>query len=272
MLSHVRHEASGTPYGYGSLLHMTALPVRARVEGRRLRRNQWLRLPEGRATGHAVKPVPYLSIYEQLLGPLRRRTFTLLELGVWGGHSLEMWRDAFSKATIVGVDLMPPDLDLGPRVHIIRGDQTDAALMQHLRMEHAPEGFDVIIDDASHIGVTTARSIQILYAEHLRPGGLYCIEDWGTGYMPDWHDGGQLSTRLDVRNLDISTTPMQDGVAAPISMTSHDIGVVGVIKRLVDHTASGTVRFAQPNMAGETLAIESMSVWDGVVVLRKTDT
>jgi hypothetical protein len=30
-----------------------------------------------------------------------------------------MWRDAFPLATIVGVDLAPPDIDLGPRVHIV---------------------------------------------------------------------------------------------------------------------------------------------------------
>jgi hypothetical protein len=245
---------------------MIPFTARVRIEGRRLRRHQWLRLPENRAAGHAVKPTPYLSIYEQLLAPLRRRTFTLLELGVWGGHSLEMWRDAFPKATIVGVDLMPPDLDLGPRVHIIRGDQSDAELMQRLRNEYAPGGFHVIIDDASHIGITTARSIQILYAEHLRPGGLYCIEDWGTGYWPDWHDGGPMEAQLDVQNLDINE-PYGENAAL---MSSHDLGIVGLVKRLIDHAASGTVRFAQPDVVGDVLAIDSMAVWDGIVALRKS--
>jgi hypothetical protein len=35
---------------------------------------------------------------------------------------------------------------------------------------------------------------------------------------------------------------MQDGVATPIAMPSHDIGAVGMVKRLIDHTAGGTVR------------------------------
>lgn len=133
---------------------MTARTVRARIKGRCSQRHQWLRLPENRPTGIAVKPTPYLPIYEQLLAPLRRRKFALLELGVWGGHSLEMWRDAFPRATVIGVDLTPPDLDLGPRVHIMRGDQADAELMQRLRNEYAPSGFDIIIDDASHMGIT----------------------------------------------------------------------------------------------------------------------
>ncbi len=259
------HEAALSSCGYGSPRHMTSFTARARIEGRRLRCHQWLRLPKNRPTGVAVKPTPYLPIYEQLLAPLRRRKFSLLELGVWGGHSLEMWRDAFPRATVVGVDLTPPGIDLGPRVHIIRGDQTDAALMQRLRNEYAPDGFDVIIDDASHMGITTARSIQILYA-HLRPGGLYCIEDWGTGYWPDWHDGGPIEAHLDVQNLDVAE-PYGDHAAL---MSSHDLGIVGLVKRLVDHTASGTVRYAQPDVVGDILAIESMSVWDGIVALRKS--
>ncbi len=249
---------------------MADLTLGARSLGRHLRTRGWLRLPDNRAIGHAVKPLPYLPIYEELLAPFRRRSFTLLELGVWGGHSLEMWRDAFPRATIVGIDLIPPDIALGNRVHIIRGDQTDPALMQRTREEFAPKGFDVIIDDASHIGITTARSLQILYPRHLRPGGLYCIEDWGTGYMPDWHDGGALAVPLDTRQLDSTAVSMTDGVTTPIPMPSHDSGVVGLVKRLVDHTAAGTVQAVQDASVHETLAIESMSVWNGVVALRKS--
>ncbi len=232
-------------------------------------RQGWLRLPADRPTEEAVKPAPYLPIYERLLAPLRRRSFALLELGVWNGHSLEMWRDAFPRATVIGVDLQPPEMDLGSRVHIIQGDQTDAALIQRVRDDYAPGGFDVIIDDASHIGVVTARSLQVLYSHHLRPGGLYCIEDWGTGYLLDWHDGGPMVAPLDLQSLDAASAAIQSGTDAPISMPSHDLGLVGLVKRLIDHTASGTVRFAQPDAVGETLAIESMSVWDGIVALRK---
>ena len=121
---------------------------------------------------------------------LRDRSFALLELGVWKGDSLAMWRDCFPGATIVGVDMLPPDLELGPRVTIVQGDQTDGELLARLRDEHAPDGFEVIIDDASHLGELSAESLAVLYTRHLRPGGLYFIEDWGTGYLTDWVDGG----------------------------------------------------------------------------------
>ena len=73
-----------------------------------------------------------------------------------------------------------------------------------------------------------------------------------------------------LRSLIALSTPMQTDVAAPMPMPSHDIGVVGLVKRLVDHTASGTARAAQPVSAiGDVLAIESMTVQDGIVILRK---
>jgi hypothetical protein len=226
-------------------------------------------LPDGAAGDIGVKPPPYLPIYEQLLGHLRRRKFTLLELGVLGGDSLQMWRDAFPRATVIGVDLKLPELHLGERVHLVHGDQGDATVMQRIRHDLAPGGFDVIVDDASHVGISTARSLKALYAEHLRPGGLYCIEDWGTGYMLDSWDGGPLATRVEIENLDSATAVLQVGVNAPIPMPSHDAGVVGLVKRLVDHTARTTVRVGQPDAVGDALAIASMTVWDGIVVLRK---
>ncbi|MHB8235060.1 MAG: class I SAM-dependent methyltransferase [Solirubrobacteraceae bacterium] len=252
---------------------MTSLTSQLRSKADALRnrpqRDGWLRLPEHRETDNGVKPPPYLPIYEQLLGSLREQEFSLLELGVWGGHSLEMWRDAFPRATVVGVDLQPPEVDLGPRVHILAGDQSDPALMQRARDAHAPEGFQVIIDDASHLGITSARSLQALYREHLRPGGLYCIEDWGTGYLPDWPDGGPLRpARLDVANLDAAdAAPEAEG--APAAMPSHDLGMVGLVKRLIDHSAAGSIRYGQADSVGEALEIETMSIWDGIVVLHK---
>jgi len=58
-----------------------------------------------------------------------------------------------------------------------------------VRSETAPEGFDIIIDDCSHIGEFTAVSFWHLFDRHLKPGGLYVIEDWGTGYMRGTPDG-----------------------------------------------------------------------------------
>lgn len=226
----------------------------------------WLALPPRDDADVAVKPAAYLPAYEELLAPLRDQPISLLELGIWTGDSLEMWRDCLPQATVVGVDLQPPDLDLGERVVIARGDQSDGAFLHGLRAAHAPGGFDVIIDDASHLGQLTARSLQHLYSEHLKPGGLYVIEDWGTGYLPSWPDGASIGAPLDVENLDAGHPLPDEG---GISMPSHDVGMVGVVKRLVDHVAAGTIAALTPALAGPVLPIDSMTIRDGLVVLRK---
>jgi hypothetical protein len=227
----------------------------------------WLALPPRPGADVGVKPLPYLPIYEELLAPLRHDTFCLLELGVWKGDSLEMWRDAFEAATIVGLDLKAPDVALGPRVHVVSGDQSDRALMDNIRFKFAPEGFDVVIDDASHLGMLTARSLQALYQNHLKPGGLYVIEDWGTGYWSDWPDGAAPATVLSVTGLDTETK--QQSVAAGSRFPSHDAGMVGVIKRLIDHIGWGDIASHGPDRVTDVLEIECMRVHHGLVILKK---
>jgi SAM-dependent methyltransferase len=248
----------------------TAVASAAHAASRHARRRGWLELPPRDDVDVSVKPLPYLDIYERVLAPYRFRRCSLLELGVWGGDSLAMWRAGLPRATIVGLDLDPPDLDLGERVKLVRGDQTDAAVLQRARADHAPNGFDIIIDDASHLGVTTARSLQRLYREHLRPGGVYCIEDWGTGYLSTWPDGQELTGMVGSDELDRSPSDPEPGGDGPIHLPSHDVGMVGLVKRLVDHVAAGTTLAHLATEHVDTpLDIAAMEVYDGVVVLRK---
>ena len=156
----------------------------------------WLRMPEREEWDPSTKPPAYLPMYEELLEPLRHvGPFAMLELGVWTGESLQMWRDAFTEATVVGVDLNHVEIDLGPRVHFEQGDQSDPVFLETIRHRHAPAGFELVIDDASHQGELSARSLRHVFSHHLRPGGLYIIEDWGTGYTPTWPDGATFRAR-----------------------------------------------------------------------------
>jgi SAM-dependent methyltransferase len=242
----------------------------ARAASRHSRRRGWLELPPRDDVDVSVKPVPYLEIYERVLAPLRYRRCSILELGVWGGDSLAMWRNGLPRATIVGLDLEPPDIDLGRRVHIVRGDQTDGELLRRVRAEHAPDGFHAIIDDASHLGVTTARSLQRLYRDHLRSGGVYCIEDWGTGYLPNWPDGAEIDGVVRSEELDRSPVSADAEAGGPVRLASHDVGMVGLVKRLVDHVAAGTtLAHLAPEHVDDPLAIAAMDVYDGIVVLHK---
>jgi hypothetical protein len=237
---------------------------------RRTQRRGWLKL--GGAPGDVtVKPLDYLPVYEEILGGLRNRAFSLLELGVWKADSLVMWRDAFPRATIVGLDLAPPAVDLGPRVHIATGDQGDAELLHRTAAAYAPDGFEVIIDDAAHAGVPAARSLQALYGPHLRRGGFYVIEDWATGYVPSWPDGADPEAVVGTAGLaDVVEVAREGGEGAAQRMASHDYGMVGLVKRLIDHAAAGPLAVHQPQWVNEPLAIEWMRVNGGMVILKKS--
>ena len=98
----------------------------------------------------------YLEKYESYFHHLTDRKINLLELGIKRGGSLLMWRDYFKNGQIIGLDIDPVDsIDSGDRIHVFQGLQQDKGILNKIRKETAPDGFDIIIDDASHIGELT---------------------------------------------------------------------------------------------------------------------
>jgi hypothetical protein len=101
-----------------------------------------------------------------------------------------MWRGYFSAGRIVGIDIKPVSLqDEFGRISFFQGAQQDTELLDRVAASTAPAGFDVIIDDASHTGELTRTSFWHPFDNHLKPGGIYVIEDCGTGYWSKWLDG-----------------------------------------------------------------------------------
>jgi len=115
----------------------------------------------------------------------------LLELGVAQGESLKTFARYFEHGRIIGVDVEDRGLDFSshPNVRFEVGDQRDAERLSEVCARHAPDGLDIIIDDASHVGAWSLQSYRALFP-FLKPGGFYIVEDWATGYWTDWPDGG----------------------------------------------------------------------------------
>jgi hypothetical protein len=135
----------------------------------------------------------YLDKYAPMLEPWVGKSITLLEFGILKGGSLRLWHDYFPFSKIVGVDLkLPEGFQPVDNIHMYEGNQADTKFLSEVANEMAPGGFDIIIDDASHIGRLTKISFWHLFENHLKPGGLYVIEHWGTGYWEDWPDGKSL--------------------------------------------------------------------------------
>jgi hypothetical protein len=96
-------------------------------------------------------------------------TLRVLEIGAGDGAGMEMFRSIFETSQVYGVD-NEPTREVIPNV--IVADQDDPALPSRV-----PGPWDVIVDDASHQGGPTSRTLAIMWPT-LRPGGYYVIEDW----------------------------------------------------------------------------------------------
>jgi hypothetical protein len=212
----------------------------------------------------------YLRNYEHYFGELRDREVRLFELGIKEGGSLYLWRDYFERGLIVGLDVEAVRLDdASGRIRTYQGMQQDTELLDRIARANAPAGFDIIIDDCAHIGVLARASFWHLFEHHLKSGGVYIIEDWGTGYWDGWLDGATYrrgrkdlnpvlyrSTRALSRlqqNRVVGRVPFAGKLLSKMKAAvvgaqyhSHDYGMVGFVKELVDEL--GMADITNPQM------------------------
>jgi 8-demethyl-8-(2-methoxy-alpha-L-rhamnosyl)tetracenomycin-C 3'-O-methyltransferase len=135
----------------------------------------------------------YCPYYERYLEHLRDEPITLVEIGVWQGASLRMWREYFSKATIIGVDNIDRPVDTGG-AEVVIADQSSKQDLDSLRTFRGP--FDVVIDDGSHVSSLTINTFEMLWPA-LNPGGLYVVEDLQTSYDPENYSSNEASRNPD---------------------------------------------------------------------------
>ncbi len=137
-----------------------------------------------------MKWAHYFDIYDREFTRFRSRPISFLEIGVFKGGSIPMWRAYFakgSKLTFVDID---PDCarhaDPGTTVEI--GTQADPAFLARLAADYGP--FDLILDDGSHINAHQIASFEALWP-HIADRGLYVVEDCHTSYWPGFGGGYQ---------------------------------------------------------------------------------
>ena len=126
--------------------------------------------------------------YARHFEPFRNRSFNLLEIGVGGyqdplvgGASLRMWKEYFPHANIVGLDIFDKWALTEDRIRIYQGSQDDRDLINRIFLECG--GFDLIVDDGSHICKHVIETF-IAAFPLLNHGGIYAVEDLQTSYWP----------------------------------------------------------------------------------------
>jgi demethylmacrocin O-methyltransferase len=114
----------------------------------------------------------YIDLYETLFAPYRKPGASILEIGVLNGDSLVAWSKYFPNGDVWGLDVNP----CNPLPNGIRVVLGNACSRDVCNQHFANQKFDIIIDDASHI-LDQQLVTFALYKDHIRPGGVYVIED-----------------------------------------------------------------------------------------------
>ena len=139
----------------------------------------------------------YTQHYQKHFSPFQYKKINLLEIGVGGykspivgGNSLRMWKSFFLFSNIFSLDIYDKSQLQEKRIRIFKGSQTDKKLLDTICKE--VNGFDIIIDDGSHINNHVITAFKHLFPR-LKKGGIYVIEDTQTSY---WEQMGGSSTEF----------------------------------------------------------------------------
>ena len=129
----------------------------------------------------------FTAVYERLLGSRRDEELSLLEIGVFEGASLGMWREYLPSARIFAIDFRDAYVEHAPaETTVLVGNQTDVEFLD--RVLEMTGALDVVIDDGGHRPEQQLTTLFHLWS-HLRPGGVYAIEDVHTSYLGRWSPG-----------------------------------------------------------------------------------
>ena len=186
-----------------------------------------------------------LRVYGRMLAEFRDQPISLLELGVYRGASLRIWREYFPSATIVGIDIEPIQLPDLPNVRIVQGNQAEPECLDRAIAAVNGSLFDIIVDDASHLGLKSKAAFDHLFVHGLKPSGLYFVEDYAAPLLPGWPDGAPF-TRSPAGSLD-----------------GYQHGMIGFLKQVVDEMAIDVVRLESRYRLAE------IAFYPNICVIRK---
>jgi hypothetical protein len=128
----------------------------------------------------------YIPYYDRYFSSFRQSPVRFLEIGVFRGGSLAMWRKYFGeKAVIFGVDSDPNCAALNGQSGQVRiGSQDDPDFLNQVIDEMG--GIDIVLDDGSHKTRHQINSLKVLFPR-MSQGGIYMVEDLHTSYWRSYN-------------------------------------------------------------------------------------
>jgi Methyltransferase domain len=151
----------------------------------------------------------YFDIYTRHFDPYRARPIRMLEIGVFRGGSLRMWKEFFHPdSVIVGIDIDRNcrQYEIAEqKIHVRIGSQADPDFLAAVNDEFGP--FDIILDDGSHKTYHQLVSFASLFRDALKDDGCYLVEDMHTNYWTSHVDTAESFMDLSKRMVDVLHEP-----------------------------------------------------------------
>jgi predicted O-methyltransferase YrrM len=163
-------------------------------------------MQDGDADLLLLKTQPMVDFYVDLVA--REQPRRIFDLGIYRGGSAALLTQLADPDKLVCIDrqrtpvpALQAFIDAGRQDTMAAHygiDQTDVEALEHIVATEFDGPLDLVIDDASHLYRPTLTSFNQLFP-HLRPGGLYVVEDWAGShdrFMGTDPDDGDSMSRL----------------------------------------------------------------------------
>ena len=123
----------------------------------------------------------YLGLYQTLLEGKRESAKHVLEVGVFNGGSIKLWKDFFTNATVHGADILSIDKmwkDITNTDRIVLYNSIDAYSEDVVNSLFVSKNitFDFVLDDGPHT-LDSMKQFIHLYLPLLAEDGILIIED-----------------------------------------------------------------------------------------------
>lgn len=143
------------------------------------------------------KRLQYLEVYDKYFARFRGTDVTFMEIGVYQGASLQLWKEYFgAKSKIIGIDINEECVQFkDEQIEIEIGSQESIYFWDYIKDKY-PQ-VDIILDDGGHTMKQQIVTFEQMF-RHLSANGIYMCEDVFTSYWEAWNGGwGKKSTYIE---------------------------------------------------------------------------
>ena len=139
-----------------------------------------------------TKHSSYFEVYDNHFDKFKDKEIIFVEIGVFEGGSLLMWRNFFGpKARIIGIDINPNAKVMEQKgFEIFIGDQSSELFWESFYQ--IVGDVDIILDDGGHYFDQQIKTLEI-GIKHLKDDGIIMIEDTHTSYMKSYFGPNKFS-------------------------------------------------------------------------------